>query len=47
MVCVLWKPSKNTTNGHDNIDYVKIIDQWKLLGTGIIKEIRTFPERWS
>ncbi|CAF3563201.1 unnamed protein product [Adineta steineri] len=47
MVCVLWKPSKNTTNGHNNnVDYVKIIDQWKLLGTGIIKEIRTFPERW-
>ncbi|CAF1081381.1 unnamed protein product [Adineta steineri] len=47
MVCVLWKPSKNTTNGHNNnVDYVKIIDQWKLLGTGIIKEMRTFPERW-
>jgi hypothetical protein len=43
MVCVLWKPSKTTNN---NIDYVKIIDQWKILGTGIIKEIRAFPERW-
>ncbi|CAF4667241.1 unnamed protein product [Rotaria sp. Silwood1] len=42
-VGVLWKPS---THKHGNIDYVKIIDQWNLLGTGIIKEIRTFPERW-
>ncbi|CAF0827834.1 unnamed protein product [Rotaria sordida] len=43
IVGVLWKPS---SHNHSNIDYVKIIDQWKLLGTGIIKEIRTFPERW-
>ena len=40
IIGVLWKPSKS------NIDYVKIIDQWKSLGTGIVKEIQTFPERW-
>ncbi|CAF3742018.1 unnamed protein product [Rotaria magnacalcarata] len=45
-VGILWKPSKNKKPNQDNIDYVKIIDQWKLLGTGIIKEVRTFPERW-
>jgi len=39
MICVLWKPSKTA-------DYVQIIDQWKVMGTGLIKEIRTFPERW-
>ncbi|CAF2982692.1 unnamed protein product [Rotaria sp. Silwood2] len=43
VVGVLWKPSNHN---HVNIDYVKIIDQWKLLGTGIVKEMRTFPERW-
>ncbi|CAF4873742.1 unnamed protein product, partial [Rotaria magnacalcarata] len=42
-VGILWKPSKNKKPNQDNIDYVKIIDQWKLLGTGIIKEVRTFP----
>jgi hypothetical protein len=40
MICVLWKPSKIASN------YIEIIDQWKLFGIGLIKEIRTFPERW-
>jgi len=39
-ICVLWKPSKQP------IDYVKIVQQWKLFGTGLVKEIQTFPERW-
>lgn len=46
MISVLWKPKTRNNEKDNQIDYVQIIEQWKILGTGLIKEIRTFPERW-